>query len=100
MGAPTINKAQSNQRRRDSHRHHFKTVEKRVTKEMNLKEYFKEEPTGAIAEMAKYLEVSATWLSLIIHGHRKPSPKLAVAIEKATQGLVLRNELRPDLFLE
>jgi len=25
---------------------------------------------------------------------------LAVAIEKATQGLVLRNELRPDLFLE
>jgi DNA-binding transcriptional regulator YdaS (Cro superfamily) len=67
---------------------------------MNLKEYFNEEPTGAIAEMAKYLEVSATWLSLIIHGHRVPSPKLAVAIEKATQGLVSRNVLRPDLFLE
>jgi len=67
---------------------------------MTLTEYFKEEPVGAIAEMAEFLGVSSTWLSLIIHGHRKPSPKLAVAIEKATQGLVLRNELRPDLFLE
>ena len=67
---------------------------------MELKEYFKEEPKGAINEMAEFLKVTPTWLSLIIHGHRKPSPKLAVSIEKATQGLVLRKDLRPDLFLE
>jgi len=67
---------------------------------MELKEYFKEEPKGAINEMAEYLKVTPTWLSLIIHGHRVPSPRLAVAIEKATQGLVLRKHLRPDLFLE
>ena len=53
---------------------------------MELKDYFKEEPKGSINEMAQFLSVTPTWLSLIIHGHRKPSPKLAVSIEKATQG--------------
>ena len=77
MGAPTFNK-------RDK---------------MNLKEYFKEEPKGAINEMAEFLSVTPTWLSLIIHGPRKPSPKLAVAIENATQGLVSKKDLRPDIFL-
>jgi len=67
---------------------------------MELKDYFKEEPKGAINEMAGFLGISPTWLSLIIHGHRVPSPKLAVSIEKATQGLVPRKHLRPDLFLE
>jgi len=67
---------------------------------MNLKEYFKEEPKGAINEMAEFLGISPTWLSLIIHGRRKPSPKLAIAIEKATQKLVFRKDLRPDLFIE
>jgi hypothetical protein len=67
---------------------------------MDLKEYFATEPDGAIKEMATWLGVTPTWLSLLIHGHRVPSPKLAIAIEKATQGLILRKDLRPDLFLE
>ena len=67
---------------------------------MNLQEYFKEEPKGSINEMAVFLGVTPTWMSLIIHGHRKPSPKLAIMIEKATQGLILRKDLRPDIFLE
>jgi DNA-binding transcriptional regulator YdaS (Cro superfamily) len=67
---------------------------------MNLKDYFKEEPKGAINEMAEHLNVTPTWLSLLIHGHRKCGLVLAVKIEKATQGLVLRTDLRPDLFLE
>jgi DNA-binding transcriptional regulator YdaS (Cro superfamily) len=37
-------------------------------------------------------------MALLIAGLRKPSPRLAVDIEKATQGLVTRQELRPDLF--
>lgn len=65
---------------------------------MTLKEYFKTEPMGAVNEMAEYLEITPTWLSLLIHGHKRPSPELAVKIEKATQGLVPRNILRPDLF--
>lgn len=65
---------------------------------MTLKEYFKTEPMGAVNEMAEHLEITPTWLSLLIHGHKRPSPELAVKIEKATQGLVPRNILRPDLF--
>lgn len=65
---------------------------------MNLKEYFAEEPYGAKKEMAEFLGITPTWLSLLLSGERKPSPTLAKAIEKATQGLVTAKELRPDLF--
>jgi DNA-binding transcriptional regulator YdaS (Cro superfamily) len=65
---------------------------------MTLNEYFSEEPRGAKSEMAAYLGISLTWLSLVINGKRKVSPKLALAIEEATQGLVKKADLRPDLF--
>jgi DNA-binding transcriptional regulator YdaS (Cro superfamily) len=66
---------------------------------MTLEEYFMTEPRGSKAEMAQYLGISPTWLGQLLSGVRLASPKLAVAIEKATQGLVTRAELRPDLFL-
>lgn len=65
---------------------------------MTLLEYFAEEPTGAVSEMADYLGITPTWMSLLIHQHRKPSAALSVKIERATQGLVKREDLRPDLF--
>jgi DNA-binding transcriptional regulator YdaS (Cro superfamily) len=65
---------------------------------LTLTEYFSTEPLGAKVEMAMYLGVSATWLSMLIHGRRLASAKLCVQIEKATQGLVTRKELRPDLY--
>ena len=65
---------------------------------MTLQEYFKTEPLGARGEMADYLGISLTWLSLLIHERRTASAALAVKIEKATQGLVTRKDLRPDLF--
>lgn len=65
---------------------------------MNLKEYFKDEPRGAKKEMAEYLGISLTWLGLIMYRKKLPSPELSIKIEKATQGLVMRHELRPDLF--
>ena len=65
---------------------------------MKLKQYFDEEPIGAIKEMAEYLGVTQSWMSLLIHERRKPSAALAKRIEEATQGLVTRRELRPDLF--
>jgi DNA-binding transcriptional regulator YdaS (Cro superfamily) len=37
-------------------------------------------------------------MALIIAGRRKASPVLALSIEKATNGLVTRQELRPDIF--
>jgi DNA-binding transcriptional regulator YdaS (Cro superfamily) len=65
---------------------------------MDLKQYFDEDVRGAKAEMAEYLRVTPTWISLLIQGRRRASPHLAVQIEKATGGLVTRQELRPDLF--
>lgn len=65
---------------------------------MSLKEYFVGEPHGSKKEMAEHLGISPTWLSLLISGARRPSPPLAKAIEKATQGLVPASVLRPDLF--
>ena len=37
-------------------------------------------------------------MALLIAKRRRPSPVLAIAIEDATDGLVTRQELRPDLF--
>jgi DNA-binding transcriptional regulator YdaS (Cro superfamily) len=65
---------------------------------MTLDQYFASEPHGAKAEMARYLGITDVWLSLLISGKRRPSAVLAVKIEDATDGLVQRTELRPDLF--
>lgn len=66
---------------------------------MTLEEYFRDEPRGAKVEMAEYLGITLTWLSLLIHDKVKPSVLLAKRIEDATQGLVTKEELRGDIFL-
>jgi DNA-binding transcriptional regulator YdaS (Cro superfamily) len=66
---------------------------------MTLIEYFSTEPRGAKAEMAEYLDITPTYISLLIHGKRRASPHMAISIEKATQGLVTRRDLRPDLYI-
>ena len=65
---------------------------------MTLTDYFKDEPRGAKSEMAEYLKISPTWLSLLMNGEKKASPALCLKIEEATQGLVKRIDLRPDIF--
>lgn len=65
---------------------------------MQLSEYFSTEPRGSKVEMAKYLGITATYMSLLIHGKRRPSAPMALSIERATQNLVTRQELRPDLY--
>jgi DNA-binding transcriptional regulator YdaS (Cro superfamily) len=66
---------------------------------MTLAEYFATEPRGSKIEMAEHLGITATYISLLIHGKRRASKSLAISIELATQGLVMRHELRPDKFL-
>jgi len=66
---------------------------------MTLIEYFSTEPRGAKAEMAEYLDITPTYISLLIHGKRRASPHMAINIELATQGLVTRRDLRPDLYI-
>lgn len=65
---------------------------------MTLKEYFATRPRGAKLEMAKKLNISKTWMALIISGRQVPSAGLAVMIHQVTNGKVSREELRPDLF--
>jgi DNA-binding transcriptional regulator YdaS (Cro superfamily) len=65
---------------------------------MTLQEFFKDQPYGSKAAMAKELNVSKTWLSLIIAKKTNPSPALAVAISRFTKNKVPRNILRPDIF--
>ena len=67
---------------------------------MNLREYFAEEPKGAKVEMAEFLGITPNYLSMLIHGKRQASPKLAAKIEVATQGLVTRRDLLPELYAE
>ena len=69
-----------------------------IMQRMTLTEYFKTDIRGAKAEMASYLKITPTWMSLLIAGRRKASPVLALAIEEATGGLVTKQELRPDIF--
>ena len=65
---------------------------------MNLREYFNDEPRGANQEMAARLNITPTWMGLLISGRRKCSAELARRIEKTTKGKVKRKDLRPDLF--
>ena len=65
---------------------------------MTLTEYFKNKDRGAKAEMALALDISRTWLSLIMAERKQPSASLSLAIEKYTKGKVKRKVLRPDIF--
>lgn len=48
-------------------------------------------------EMAKQLNVSGTFISLVLNFKRRPSPELAAFIEKTTHGKVkFRDLLLPD----
>ena len=67
---------------------------------MTLEEYFSTEPRGAKVEMARYLNITATYMSLLIHYKRQPSNDMAIAIEKATQGLVTRQDLLPHMYVK
>jgi len=65
---------------------------------MTLKEYFDKQPHGAITQMANKLNISRTWLSLIVNGRKLPSPTLCILIERLTKKKVQRKVLRPELF--
>lgn len=67
---------------------------------MTLQEYFADKKRGAKDALAKELNITRTWMSLIISGREMCSPELALEIEKLTNGAVTRKDLRPDLFGE
>lgn len=64
---------------------------------MQLKDYLGSK-RGEQRRLANALNISPTWMNLLVSGKRDCSPELALAIEQATGGQVTRKELRPDLF--
>lgn len=60
---------------------------------MNLSDYLK---SNSRKELAEKLSLSSARLSHLCSGFRKPSPQLSISIEKATDGLVTRKDLRPN----
>lgn len=48
--------------------------------------------------VAEACGTKAIYLYQIVLGVRRPGPRLAVDIERATNGAVTRAELRPDIF--
>ena len=63
---------------------------------MNLTDYLRASPRGTRIVIAKAANVSPAYINHVCSGFRRPSPQTCIAIEKATQGVVTRYELRPD----
>lgn len=53
---------------------------------------------GGVAALAKAVGVKTQAVSQWLSGQTRPSPQNARAIEEATGGVVLRAQLRPDVF--
>ena len=65
---------------------------------MDLPTYLKLKRGASAALAKKSPGLYESNLSAIKSGRRLPPIKLCVAIEKATNGIVSRKELRPDIF--
>jgi len=65
---------------------------------MKLKKYFEKMPRGTAAQLARDVNITHTWLSLVANGHRLPSPDLCLRIESATGGKVTRADMMPKMF--
>ena len=65
---------------------------------MNLRNYLDGLQRGGIAELATHLNISPVYMSQIAarQDGREPSPELALAIERATEGQVTRRDLRQE----
>lgn len=65
---------------------------------MNLRTFLDKLERGGISEFAAKVKVSPIYLSQLaaVQDGRVPSPELCVAIEQATDGVVMRWSLRPN----
>ena len=51
-----------------------------------------------LRELARRIGCAKGTLYMIATGHKRAGPKMARAIEQATEGAVTRQDLRPDIF--
>lgn len=65
---------------------------------MDIRNWMKATPPEARVEICKSIGTTMDYLWQIAGRHSRPGAKFAVAFEKATNGSVMRHELRPDLW--
>lgn len=63
---------------------------------MNLKTYITSERGRAVLLASELVGVSLSYLSQMASGKAPISPKRCVEIERATKGVVTRQDLKPD----
>jgi DNA-binding transcriptional regulator YdaS (Cro superfamily) len=54
--------------------------------------------SDAVARLAAAVQSKPIYLWQLARGHRRPSPVLALSIERATARAVTRHDLRPDIY--
>jgi DNA-binding transcriptional regulator YdaS (Cro superfamily) len=64
---------------------------------MTLSEYLAHHQTSA-SRFAKTLQVPASTITRLLKMERRPGIELVARIESATDGIVSRHELRPDIY--
>ena len=64
---------------------------------MNLSDYLAQLPRGGKKVLALRLGVTASYLSRLVSGDRTITAERALQIESATDGIVSRYALRPDI---
>ena len=67
---------------------------------MKLKPYIHVLPYGGAKKLAEKLGISSSYLSQIASGRVLPAPSLCVLIERATNGDVPRQDLRPQDYAD
>jgi|ETNvirenome_6_85_1030632.scaffolds.fasta_scaffold41313_4 DNA-binding transcriptional regulator YdaS (Cro superfamily) len=69
-----------------------------MSKKNALQQYWDRAEMPLRREVAEKAGVSYLWLYQLANGYGNASPKIAVAIEKATGGIVKRADILPDIF--
>lgn len=64
---------------------------------MDIKRYLQSHPDD-VQRIAELAGTKPVYLRQIAGGHRRPSHKLAQAIQRATAGAVTVHDLRPDIY--
>jgi len=65
---------------------------------MDAQNYLKTHGRAAAEKVAQLAGTKYIYLCQIASGHRKPSPKLAKALVRASGGEMTLESLRPDIF--
>lgn len=65
---------------------------------MDMLKFYRGLDRNAKAALSEELCTSRAYLSQIAYGHRHAGPAFAKRIELATDGVVTRYDLRPDIF--